>query len=319
MSIALAEAVLNVLPFGLVLEEMSGVPLLMNTHARALFLNDGSLADEALGRAIERLRKTDSQNAVLRTAAGKAYEIWSRIVDSGEQRYRAIFFTDLAHERALSDGHAALADELVHVLRGSLTLMLGYLELAAESPVEAGPFIAQSLRAARRMEDKAAAMVALLSGSIRADDDAFVDGQSMREIIHCACETFAGTNAIDAAVAPEVPPIAAAPADLRVLMMTLISTMIGAAESGARLQVHVVAESQEVCIAVEAARAPVSEDERRLALRSYARSQRQSVFGVGQGLGLARELMLRCAGTLSVETVGQAGLRLCARFPLHPR
>lgn len=315
---ALYEAVLDVLPFGLVLEEMSGAPLIVNRRARALFLNDGSLLDRAVSGAVERLREAKSHVEAVCAADGTAYEISSRIVEAGDNLYRAIVIADILAERALSEGHAALLDELVHALRGPLTLMLGYLELAAESPAQAGAFIPQSLGAAHTMEGKAASMQALLCGSIHSQGAANVDAHEMREIVDYVCKAFAGANEIDAVVAPGMKPVAVSPGELRVVMMTLLGTLIGHAESGAHIDVSVVNEPGYVCFTVETMRAFMTGEARRLTMRSYARLRRQSVFGSGQGLGVARELMLRSGGTLSLQGEGDAGLRIAARFPLQP-
>lgn len=314
---ALYDAVLDVLPFGLLLEELTGgAPLVVNRRARALFLGDGTLLDRALAGAVERLREAKSHVEAVCAADGTAYEVTSRIVEADERLFRAILINDLSGERALSEGHVAVVDELVHALRGPLTLMLGYLELAAESPAQAGDFIPQSLGAAHTMEGKAATMLALLTGSIH-DDGAIIDAQSMREIVDNVCKAFGGANEIDSIVAPDMPLVSASASELRVVMTTLIGTVIGQSESGAHIDVNVVCEPEYVRITVETMRAFVTGEQRRLAMRSYQRLRRQSVFGSGLGLGLTRELMLRCGGTLSVEGEGDVGFRISARFPLH--
>jgi signal transduction histidine kinase len=313
----LYDAVLDVLPFGLVVEEMTGAPLLINRRARALFLNDGSLLDRALSDALERLREAKSHIEAVCAADGTAYEIISRIVETGDELYRALIIADLGPERALSEGHVAVVDELVHALRGPLTLMLGYLELAAESPDEAGAFIPQSLGAAHAMEGKAATMLALLTGSIHGDGDVVVDAHGVREIVDTVCKAFGAANEIDSVVTPTMPPVAASAGELRVVMTTLIGTVIGFAESGAHIDVTVVDEPSYVRFTVETMRAFVTNEQRRLAMRSYQRLRRQGTFGSGLGLGLARESMLRCGGTLSVEGEGDVGFRISARFPRH--
>jgi two-component system, OmpR family, phosphate regulon sensor histidine kinase PhoR len=253
-------------------------------------------------------------------------ELWLSIRAVGFAEGTVYAFHDLTEERRLEQLKADFIATVSHELRTPLAAVHGAAKTLLRDDVDLGHEVSYQLLAmVSEQSDRLARMVEdiLLASTLESPElelaTEHVDVGDLAADAIASVRIHAGEQlALELAVAPSVPPVAADRDKLRQVLVNLVGNAVKYSPAGGRIEVEVKADTGHVAVLVRDEGLGIAPAEQSLIFEKFYRADANMTRGVsGSGLGLyiSRELVHRMGGTISVESQPDEGSTFVVTLP----
>ncbi len=233
------------------------------------------------------------------------------------------------HEKPVSEKVSiAIIENVSHVLRTPLNVMLGYASLLHEGAL--GTLTLEQQRAMSaivKRTDEMSVLVARLNILMEAEAGlGHIEEVSLDEILRNAIAEKkdaverAGI-ALNTEIEVGIPPLMANIPQLREAVGSLIDNAIEFTPRGGSVTVKIYADAAWVCLEVADEGIGISEDAQRYMFKPFGKAYflpQQYGGGIGLGLSIVRSVVERHGGHISVVSRPGEGSRFTLQFPLVP-
>jgi two-component system, OmpR family, phosphate regulon sensor histidine kinase PhoR len=336
---AQAARVIGSIADGVVLVDDAGVVQLWNPAAEAITgLPHEAVVGCALGETIPGWSPVaDSLRAVSDPASSSARattvpldvagrELWLSIRAVRFAEGTVYAFHDLTEERRLEQLKADFIATVSHELRTPLAAVHGAAKTLLRGDVDLGHDVSRQLLVlVSEQSDRLARMVEdiLLASRLESPElelaTESVDAGDLAADAIAAARVQAGEQlALELAVEPSVPPVAADRDKLRQVLVNLVGNAVKYSPAGGRIDVEVKADDGQVAVVVRDEGLGIAPSEQSLIFEKFYRADANMTRGVsGSGLGLyiSRELVHRMGGTISVASEPGEGSTFVVTLP----
>ncbi|HVA36239.1 MAG TPA: HAMP domain-containing sensor histidine kinase [Candidatus Dormibacteraeota bacterium] len=314
---ALFAALLDALPFGMMAYDEGGTCVFANRRALALLGLAGAPAEPRMIEAIDRTREAGPRTEHLQGRGGALYEVAGEPLMLGGQRYHAVRIADLTLEDDVIRSQSTAASDLVHTLRGPLTALRGFLELAVEEPAEAGEYAKAALDAALRVQQIVDDILSLATLAASGHEDQDIRCGDVGMVARQAVSAFEPSGrVIRVSVPDDVPAVAMTPAEVRMILLNFIGNAVKYSEAPAPIDLEATLDGHMVVICVRDNGPGIEPPKQSLIFRRYQRLGVRGVQGTGLGLAAVRELVLQRGGGVYVESEVGKGSAFFVRIPV---
>ncbi|GAB4570919.1 MAG: hypothetical protein Kow0077_06270 [Anaerolineae bacterium] len=238
---------------------------------------------------------------------------------------RLVLLQDVTEQRDLDSRREALIRTIAHDLRNPLTALEGYADLVAQyGPVkpEQEKFLARVRQTARKLHNLTASLVELAwieAGMPLAYVPVQLSG-IIRDVVH-ELTTFARVREVVIAVSTQdpLPIVMGDPARLRQLVYHLLHNAILYSHAEQTVAIHAWQDTEQIFCSVADQGIGIRADEQALIFDRMYRSNDEQVRalpGGGLGLTIARTIVQRHGGHITVESVYGSGSTFTFVLPL---
>jgi signal transduction histidine kinase len=253
-------------------------------------------------------------------------ELWLSIRAVGFAEGTVYAFHDLTDERRLEQLKADFIATVSHELRTPLAAVHGAAKTLLRKDVDLGHDVSlQLLTMVSDQSDRLARMIEDILLASRLDSPELELATEHVDVGDLAADAIAAARihgsdhlALELAVAPSLPPVAADRDKLRQVLVNLVGNAVKYSPAGGRIEVEVKADDGQVAVVVRDEGLGIAPSEQNLIFEKFYRADANMTRGVsGSGLGLyiSRELVHRMGGTISVESRPGEGSTFVVTLP----